>query len=85
MKKNKILSSFLLVILLYVWVCPAFAADSSIGGSGLDAPPELTLDDAVALMEEQMAAGASRKDAARAVSAQTGFAKNQLYDAALKR
>ena len=47
--------------------------------------PELTLDDAVALMEEQMAAGASRKDAARAVSAQTGFAKNQLYDAALKR
>ena len=47
--------------------------------------PELTLDDAIALMEEQMAAGASRKDAARAVSAQTGFAKNQLYDAALKR
>lgn len=44
MKKNKILSSFLLVILLYVWVCPAFAADSSTDGSGLDAPPELTLD-----------------------------------------
>lgn len=44
MKKNKILSSFLLVILLYVWVCPAFAADSSADGSGLGAPPELTLD-----------------------------------------
>ncbi len=56
-----------------------------IEGRQPDAAPELTLADAVALMEEQMAAGASRKDAARAVAAQTGFAKNQLYDAALKK
>lgn len=47
--------------------------------------PEWTLEDALALMQEQMEGGLSRKDAARAVSAQTGFAKNLLYDAALQK
>ncbi len=47
--------------------------------------PELTLDSAVALVLEQMETGLSRKDAARAVAAQTGFSKNMLYDAALNK
>jgi 16S rRNA (cytidine1402-2'-O)-methyltransferase len=47
--------------------------------------PEITLEDAVALMQEKMAEGLSRKDAARAVSAQTGIPKNTLYDAALNK
>jgi 16S rRNA (cytidine1402-2'-O)-methyltransferase len=47
--------------------------------------PEITLEDAVALMLEKMAEGLSRKDAARAVSAQTGIPKNTLYDAALNK
>lgn len=42
-----------------------------------------TLEQAVALMCEQMEAGLSRKDAARAAAAQTGFSKNMLYNAAL--
>ena len=56
-----------------------------IEGRQPDAAPDLTFEDAVALMEEQMVAGVSRKDAARIVAAQTGFAKNQLYNTALKK
>ena len=47
--------------------------------------PEYTLEDAVALVLSQMENGLSRKDAARAVAAQTGFSKNTLYDAALSK
>ena len=47
--------------------------------------PEYTLEDAVSMVLAQMEAGLSRKDAARAVAAQTGFSKNTLYDAALSK
>ena len=51
------------------------------------APPKAaeapTLDELVAQVQAQITAGLSRKDAVRAVSAQTGFPKNQLYDAVL--
>ena len=41
MKKYKILSSFLLVILLYVWGMPCFAADSLVESDSVPAPPDL--------------------------------------------
>ncbi len=47
--------------------------------------PEYTLEDAVAMVLAQIEEGLSRKDAARAVAAQTGFSKNTLYDAALSK
>ena len=43
MRKNKFLSSFLLVILLYVWVIPCFAADSLVETDSVPAPPGLEL------------------------------------------
>ena len=43
MRKYKILSSFLLVILLYVWVTPCFAADSLMERDSVPAPPALEL------------------------------------------
>ena len=52
------------------------------------APPpvtELTLEDALALVAEKLAQGLSRKDAVKLVSKETGFAKNALYDAAMKQ
>ena len=52
------------------------------------APPpvtELTLEDALALVAEKLAQGLSRKDAVKLVSKETGFAKNALYDAAVKQ
>ena len=52
------------------------------------APPpvtELTLEDALALVAEKLAQGLSRKDAVKLVSRETGFAKNALYDAAVKQ
>lgn len=44
----------------------------------------LTLEDAVALALERIASGASKKDAVREVSRETGFPKNALYDAVLR-
>ena len=52
------------------------------------APPpvtELTLEGALALVAEKLAQGLSRKDAVKLVSRETGFAKNALYDAAVKQ
>ena len=52
------------------------------------APPpvtELTLEDALSLVAEKLAQGLSRKDAVKLVSKETGFAKNALYDAAMKQ
>ena len=43
MRKYKILSSFLLVILLYVWVTPCFATDSLMERDSVPAPPALEL------------------------------------------
>lgn len=43
----------------------------------------LTLDDAVAMALDTIRAGASKKDAVRQISAETGVAKNILYDAVL--
>lgn len=43
----------------------------------------LTLDDAVAMALDAIRAGASKKDAVRQISAETGVAKNILYDAVL--
>ena len=45
---------------------------------------ELTEDDALKLIRERIAQGLSRKDAVKQVAALTGFAKNALYDAALR-
>ena len=44
----------------------------------------LTLEDAVSLALERIASGASKKDAVREVSRETGFPKNVLYDAVLR-
>lgn len=44
----------------------------------------LTLGDAVSLALERIASGASKKDAVREVSRETGFPKNALYDAVLR-
>ena len=44
----------------------------------------LTLEDAVSLALESIASGASKKDAVREVSRETGFPKNALYDAVLR-
>lgn len=53
-------------------------------GAELPQEAELTLDDALALVSEKLQEGLSRKDAVKFVSKQTGFAKNALYDAAMK-
>lgn len=44
----------------------------------------LTLEDAVSLALERIASGASKKNAVREVSRETGFPKNALYDAVLR-
>lgn len=44
----------------------------------------LTLEDAVSLALERIASGASKKDAVREVSRETGFPKNALYGAVLR-
>lgn len=44
----------------------------------------LSLEDAVALALDAIKSGASKKDAVRQAAADTGFAKNLLYDAVLK-
>ncbi len=50
-------------------------------------PPatELSLDDALLLVEEKLAQGLSRKDAVKQVAQETGFPKNALYDASVKQ
>lgn len=51
------------------------------------APPpvtELTLEDALQLVAARMEEGLSRKDAVKQVAKETGFAKNALYDAAVR-
>ena len=45
---------------------------------------DLTLDDALKLVSEKLSQGLSRKDAVKQVAKETGFAKNALYDAAMK-
>lgn len=53
---------------------------------GAEPPPvtELTLEDALSLVQARMRDGLSRKDAVKQTALETGFAKNTLYDAALK-
>jgi len=45
---------------------------------------ELTLEDALELVAKKLQEGLSRKDAVKLVAKETGFAKNALYDAAMK-
>ena len=53
---------------------------------GAQAPvgQSLTLEDAVALARGRIEAGASKKDAVREISRETGFPKNALYEAVLR-
>lgn len=53
-------------------------------GAAEAAGEALTLEDAVSLALERIASGASKKDAVREVSRETGFPKNALYDAVLR-
>ena len=55
-----------------------------VAGAAPETPETPTEEQLLALVREQMAQGLSRKDAVKAVSKQTGCAKNALYDAALK-
>lgn len=55
-----------------------------VAGAAPETPEAPTEEQLLALVREQMAQGLSRKDAVKAVSKQTGCAKNALYDAALK-
>ncbi len=55
-----------------------------VDGAQPVAEAALSLEDAVALALDAIAAGASKKDAVRQVAADTDFAKNLLYDAVLK-
>lgn len=54
--------------------------------AGADAPaePAISMEAAVSLVREQLDAGLSRKDAVKLVAAQTGLAKNALYEAVLQ-
>ncbi len=47
--------------------------------------PELSLEDALLLVDKQVESGLSLRDAVKKCAAETGFSKNTLYDAALKR
>lgn len=53
-------------------------------GASAPVEAEITLDDALALVQEKLAQGLSRKDAVKQAAKETGFAKNALYDAAMK-
>ena len=55
-----------------------------VAGAAPEAPEAPTEEQLLALVREQMTQGLSRKDAVKAVSKQTGCAKNALYDAVLK-
>ena len=45
---------------------------------------EITLETALAMVEEKMTAGLSRKDAVKQVAKDTGISKNTLYEASLE-
>ena len=53
-------------------------------GAAPPAQTELTLEDALKLVSQKVAQGLSRKDAIKQTAKETGFAKNALYDAAMK-
>ena len=56
-------------------------------GAGAAAPPPpetVTVEEALALVEEAIEKGASRKDAAKDVAKATGFSKNILYSQSVK-
>ncbi len=55
-----------------------------IEGKAPDITPEMSLEDAVAMVSAEREAGTSLKDAAKKVSEQTGFSKKLLYDACVK-
>ena len=55
-----------------------------VAGAAPETQETPTEEQLLALVREQMAQGLSRKDAVKAVSKQTGCAKNALYDAVLK-
>ena len=53
-------------------------------GAAPPAQTELTLEDALKLVSQKVEQGLSRKDAIKQTAKETGFAKNALYDAAMK-
>lgn len=54
-----------------------------VAGASPEPEAVLPLEQAVAMVQEQISQGKSRKDAVRIIAAQTGLPKNTLYDAAL--
>ena len=56
-----------------------------VEGAKEEEKKELTIEDAVQLVARQIESGVSKKDAVKAVSKETGLAKNTLYDAVLKQ
>lgn len=55
-----------------------------LGGAEAPSDSEMTLEDAVALVEKLTASGLTRKDAVRQAAKDTGFPKNVLYDEVMK-
>lgn len=55
-----------------------------VAGADEPKPAQVTQDDALRLVREKMATGASTKDAVKEVAKLTGLPKNQLYEAVLK-
>lgn len=55
-----------------------------VGGAQEEPEPEMTLDEAIALVKKYRDDGLSLKDAAKKASAETGFSRNTLYDSAIK-
>ena len=53
-------------------------------GAAPPAQTELTLEDALKLVSQKVEQGLSRKDAIKQTAKETGFAKNALYEAAMK-
>ena len=67
------------------WLYPAgLPTFETLEGAAEASEEALTLEDAVSLALERIASGASKKDAVREVSRETGFPKNALYDAVLR-
>ena len=56
-----------------------------VEGAAEAAEPELTVKDALRQVDALLESGISKKDAVRQVAQQTGFAKNTLYDAVIRR
>ncbi len=55
-----------------------------LGGAEKAAGPAVTLDEGAAMVLARRSAGERMKDAVRQVAAETGLARNELYEAALK-